>query len=194
MYYRIIDNVLNFIFFDSRSFGFECGIYILPLYIRNEALVLDFGDQVWRIDNKNSKNYYLFLEMNEVRIIENIESHSLFFKKIAFDWFDKIGSPKGISQYILSNKKESKIMFTPDKWRYEAKAYSELYLKNYNVAQMYFEKFISDLTKDNSGEWNDVTIENINSLMTLINTDPYKANEMLLKTIKDMRKMLQLDA
>ena len=192
MYYRITDNVLNFILFETKSFGFECWICVQPLFVFNEALILSLGNNVSHIDNKNFKNYYLYLEMDTEEISKNIEAHALFFRKTAFDWFDKVGNPKGISDYITSNTKESKVFFTPDEWRYEFKAYSDLYLGNYNMALNYFEKFITELTKNSVGSW-DETIQKINSLIALIKTEPNKTNEILLQTVKKMIELLQLN-
>ena len=194
MYYRVTDNVLSFILFDKKSFGFEGGIYIQPLYIPSESLVLNLGNEVWCIADRSADNYRLYLDMEPDKITKNIESCAIFLKKTAFDWFDKVGSPKGISDYILSNAKESSWFFTPDKWKNEAKAYSDLYLGKYETSIKSFERFISELAKDNVGSWVDETIKNVKTLVALVKTEPNKINEMLLQTANEMRKTLEITA
>ena len=193
MYFKITDTVLNTIVFDTKSTGFECWICVQPLYIFNEAIVLNLGDAVWRIDNKNFKNYHLNLDMDEDEISKNLEAHILFFKKTAFSWFDRVGNPKGISDNILSNNKDSKVFFTPDKWRYEAKAYSDLCLKNYKAAQEYFEKFISELIKDGADVLNDTMVQNVKTLILQIQKEPLKANEILHQNVQKMKEFLQVE-
>ncbi|MEA4832175.1 MAG: hypothetical protein VB118_06115 [Oscillospiraceae bacterium] len=193
MYYKTIDNVLNAILFDTRSTGYECQIFVQPLYISNDSLVLGLGDSVWRIDINHYKSYHLMLDMDESGITSNIESHAMFFQKTAFDWFDNVGSPSGICKYICSNHKESKIFYTPIIWKYEAKAYSELYLKNFSNAIKYYDLFVKELKEGNARGWRDVKIEEIEEMIKGIQTSPEIIHGKLIQTAKETRARIGIN-
>ena len=50
---------MSFVLFEGKSTGFKSGLYVLPLYIPNENLALDYGNQIWRMDIRNAAHYAL---------------------------------------------------------------------------------------------------------------------------------------
>jgi hypothetical protein len=193
MYYRITENILNFVLFNRKSYGYECGIYIQPLYIPNDTLVLDLGDSMRHIDFAERKKYDLDLSMSRDEIESNLHTIIVFFKKTAVPWFEKIGTPEGVCKHILGASREAKILWTEDKWKYEARAYSELYVGNYRNAVEYFEKFTTALRQENVGDWVEKTLLTINKIITAIDIDMPSVKSKLIQTAQDMKKLLRLE-
>lgn len=73
-YYRIRGDVLSFILFNTKSYGYECGAYIQPLYIPCPVLSLDYGDTVERMEWAEREKYSLWTDYSEEKLRENMEN------------------------------------------------------------------------------------------------------------------------
>lgn len=191
-YYRIQSDVVSFVLFSDKSYGYECGLYVQPLYVPNSSLVLCLGDSIEHAEFSQRQQYYLWKDYAQADIETNISNISLYLSRYGFSWLQDIGTPAGISQNVLGQNEIGRRIFSPIIWRIEAKAYSDLYLGNYKDAQRSFEEFLSILKKDYIGEWVTEQEQYILDLLMIMNQSPEKIDDVLRMNVCGMREKLKI--
>lgn len=111
-FYKIRDGVMSFVLFEGKSTGFECGLYVLPLYMPNEDLVLDYGNQIWRMDIRNAAQYALNCNMSEEWILRPLEQTKRYLQNTGFALLEHFGTPQGVIESITKKYLHS-IFFLP---------------------------------------------------------------------------------
>lgn len=194
-YYKIRDDVLAFVLLSPRSYGYECGMYIQPLYIPADAFILTLGDEISHMEHRRRNRYALCNDLRPEEREANVQNIVKLLLSHAFGWFDKIGSPHGICRYALSRGRIGQRIFAPPVWRYEAKAYSELYLKNYEQAEKDLQKFQEILSREYTREtcdWNEKTEKDIAHLLHTLRECPGDISRILQQNVDQTRSNLCL--
>ena len=114
-FYKICDGVMSFVLFEGKSTGFESGLYVLPLYIPNENLVLDYGNQIWRMDIRNAANYALNCNMSEETIMRHLEKTKCYLQNTGFALLEHFGTPQGVIESISRKTRPFDFFFTNEK-------------------------------------------------------------------------------
>ena len=191
-YYKVQDDVLCFILFNKKSYGYECGMYIQPLYIPNSTIVLNLGNTLEYIEHQQRKCFTLWNDFSKSEIESNLKNVSLYLQEKGESWFQKIGSPRGISQNILNPAEIGQYISSPEVWIYEAKAYSDLYLGDYKQAQLFFEKFIKTLKESNTGEWVLEQEKTVSYLLDAMHHTPTDIYKILREYVKKTRECIKI--
>ena len=80
-YYRVQNDVLCFILFNKKSYGYEFGMYIQPLYITNSTMVLNLGNTLEYIEYQQRKYYILLNDHSECQLESNLKNISQYLQK-----------------------------------------------------------------------------------------------------------------
>lgn len=187
IYYKIKDDVLNFIYFQGKTLCIECGIYILPLYILSDSFVLQYGNGIIYTNLCDRNDFFLRQDMDDEDIITNINNHTMFLRKVAFPWFDRIGTPQGIADYALKDN----ILFTPPVFRNEIKGYSELYLQNYKKAEKYISKYLR-MRRKGYGYRGSEDEQREFIFLDKVKNSPTEAYNELLRNVVETKKALKI--
>lgn len=192
-YYQIRDDVLSFVLLSPRSYGYECGMYIQPLYIPADTLLLTLGDEMCHMEHRRRHRFALYNDLRGEERVANVQHLNKYLASHAFAWFDKIGSPQGICRYALSRGRIGRWLFAPDVWRYEAKTYSELYLGQYKQAEKDLLTFLGILRKDHSSEiheWVEEQETQITHLLDTLRDSPDEIPRILQNNVEHTRNNL----
>lgn len=192
MYYRITDNVLNFILTDRRSSGLEVGIYVQPLYIPDAHLVLNLGDSIQHINCGHYHAYALLPTLDAEEIVGNIMRNQRFVLERGIPWLDRVGSPEGICKFIFEKSETGRWFWTSDVRRHEAAAYSKLYLGDVEAAGFHFHQFWDQLKADHSGKWVEDTVDYTQKLMHDAEVDPMRISGVLADHALRLKKALDI--
>jgi hypothetical protein len=145
-------------------------MYIQPLYIPADTLILTLGDEISHMESRRRNRYALYNDLRPEERIANVQNLVKYLESHAFAWFDKVGSPRGICRYAFSRGRIGRRLFAPDVWRYEAKAYSELYLRQYKQAKKDLLTFRQILRKNYWSDTCDWVTEKENQITHLLHT------------------------
>ena len=144
-FYKIRDGVMSFVLFEGKSTGFESGLYVLPLYIPNENLILDYGNQIWRMDIRNAAKYALNCDMSEEWILRPLEQTKRYLQNTGFALLEHFGSPQGIIESI--SRKIHHLIFSLPMRKRCALLISSLQARRRCLLQQLFHIFIAVMQK-----------------------------------------------
>lgn len=144
-FYKIRDGVMSFVLFDNRIAGFVSGIYVMPLYIPNENLVLDYGNQIWRMDIRNVKQYVLDCDMSDEEILQHLENIKYYLQETGFSLLERFGTPQGVIESISRKKHPVDFFFTDAKHLHVAATFSYFYCGNAKKGLSCYKKLLSIL-------------------------------------------------
>lgn len=163
-FYKIRDGVMSFVLFEGKSTGFESGLYVLPLYIPNENLILDYGNQIWRMDIRNAAKYALNCDMSEEWILRPLEQTKRYLQNTGFALLEHFGSPQVIIEsisrkihpfdFFITNAKKMRpadFFFTGTKTLLVAAAFSYFYCGDAKKGQKCYKKLLSILRNPANG-------------------------------------------
>lgn len=139
IFYKINEGIISFIYFETKSSGYECGTYIMPLYIPNETFVLDYGNRVGRQAGANFSSFFLRMDMPEEEAIKNINNHIAFFEAKTYRWHDNVNTPGKIIKMISKPTIKSGF-FTRRIWRDVAVVFSYFYIGEIDKGISHFAK------------------------------------------------------
>lgn len=128
-FYKIRDGVLSFVLFDNRVAGFVSGIYVMPLYIPNENLILDYGNQIWRMNIRNAKHYDLDCDMPDEEILQHLENIKYYLQETGFPLLERFGTPQGVIESISRKKHPVDFFFTDAKHLHVAATFPYFHAK-----------------------------------------------------------------
>jgi len=187
-YYRIRGDVLSFILFNTKSYGYECGAYIQPLYIPCPVLSLDYGDTVERMEWAEREKYSLWTDYSEEKLRENMENIRRYCAEKVFMWLEEIGSPQGIRTHILEERSR---IFCPPVRRYEAMAYSSLYLGDMENGKRYLDAVDRELRDGyTGGGWIQEMPDETERLLRAIDAGHGEVERILRKNVEISREVL----
>lgn len=200
-FYKIRDGVMSFVLFEGKSTGFECGLYVLPLYMPNEDLVLDYGNQIWRMDIRNAAQYALNCNMSEEWILRPLEQTKRYLQNTGFALLEHFGTPQGVIEsitkkippfdFLFANAKKmhpADFFFTGTKTLHVAAAFSYFYCGDAQKGQRCYKKLLSILRNPANGSVSTTELQVLEQLAA----DPSKAEAMLKQIQKETMAALHL--
>lgn len=200
-FYIIRDGVMSFVLFDGKSTGFESGLYVLPLYIPNENLILDYGNQIWRMDIRNAAKYALNCDMSEEWILRPIEQTKRYLQNTGFALLEHFGSPQGIIEsisrkartfdFFFTNEKKMRpadFFFTGAKKLHVAAAFSYFYCGDAKRGQRCYKKLLSILRNPANGSVSATELQ----VLEQLTADPSEAEVTLKQIQKETMAALHL--
>lgn len=200
-FYIIRDGVMSFVLFDGKSTGFESGLYVLPLYIPNENLILDYGNQIWRMDIRNAAKYALNCDMSEEWILRPIEQTKRYLQNTGFALLEHFGSPQGIIEsisrkartfdFFFTNEKKMRpadFFFTGAKKLHVAAAFSYFYCGDAKRGQRCYKKLLSILRNPANGSVSATELQ----VLEQLTVDPSEAEVTLKQIQKETMAALHL--
>lgn len=200
-FYKIRNGVMSFVLFEGKSTGFESGLYVLPLYIPNENLVLDYGNQIWRMDIRNAANYALNCNMSKEWILRPLEQTKRYLQNTGFALLEHFGSPQGIIEsisrkihpfdFFFTNSKKMRpadFFFTGAKKLHVAAAFSYFYCGDAKRGQRCYKKLLSILRNPANGSVSATELQ----VLEQLTADPSEAEATLKQIQKETMAALHL--
>ena len=142
-FYRLRDNLLSFILFDNKPGDFECGAYVLPLYMPTESLYLDYGNALRFMDRRHASKYALHTDMTEKEVAAHLQYIYVFLKKRVLPALNRVSTPRGFARHVLRDG-FSDILFTSPVNRYTAAPFTWFYLGNTRKGRAYGGKALAE--------------------------------------------------
>lgn len=149
-FYRLRDNLLSFILFDNKPGDFECGAYVLPLYMPTESLYLDYGNALRFMDRRHASKYALHTDMTEKEVAAHLQYVYVFLKKRVLPALNRVSTPRGFARHVLRDG-FSDILFTSPVNRYTAAAFTWFYLGNTRKGRAYGGKALAEASSIRTG-------------------------------------------
>ena len=178
VFYKINDGIISFIFFETKSNGYECGTYIMPLYIPHETFVLDYGDRVGRQAGTNFSSFFLKMDMPEEEAVKNINNHIAFFEAKTYRWHNSVNTPEKIIKMI--NKPTIKSgFFTRQIWRDVAVVFSYFYIDEIDKGVSYLAKMKKTMELEG-----DILPQTIEGTIQQIVSTPENAEKILHEIVE----------
>ena len=200
-FYKICDGVMSFVLFEGKSTGFESGLYVLPLYIPNANLVLDYGNQIWRMDIRNAAHYALNCNMSEETIMRHLEKTKCYLQNTGFTLLEHFGTPQGVIEsisrkarafdFFFTNEKKMRpadFFFTGAKKLHVAATFSYFYCGNAKKGLSCYKKLLSILRNPANGSICTTEQQVLEQLVA----DPSEAATTLKQIQKETMKALHL--
>jgi len=143
------ENILLIINFDLGSNGFTCGVAMKPLYILEKTLGIDLsmGQRLSRF--KTVLNEWWSYESAE----EGIKEIKKLLIKNGLPWFEEVGTPVGIINFIMNKSYEKYNLLSFGKFhQLKFLAFSLIYVGNFSEGVLYIDKLILEIS-DKAVDW-----------------------------------------
>ncbi len=178
-WYKIENNIMRSIAFETKSDGY-CPIYFIqPLYMGFDYIVLSYGKD---ISHCRHDEYYFYKDSSEEKIALNLEHVKSYLNSKVNKTLEKLCNPK-----MLVKNPPKKILFLSPYDICELKAYSNLYIGNYNRAYSLFSKLLPQTLLNSS------VAAKIEQVLDLLKNSKSKIPEFLQSNINKSVTSLKLN-
>lgn len=189
---RISRDTLQIVNFDVYAIGFDCKVAIQPLFLPNDSISLSLGN---RLSHLGVHLPGIWGQGNEQEVVEDFEQVKGLLVRNALPWFEEVGHPKGIVNFLKDDnfeKNKDIIVGLPPFLRRLLLAMGYLYEENYILAKSEL-KIFYELAKDETKPWMLEFRKFANQITELIDTeDSSELTQHLQNIIQDTKSNLKL--
>ena len=181
----INNGLIKAIGFNKTSAKYEALYFVQPLFDSKDYWILEYGDTLVRRYSQNSKELLLYRNLEESLFNGNLENVNKCFEK---DIIAKLNSIYDANS--LYNVINGDLFFCSTKNRLRLSAYSLLYSKKYEDAELLFKLYIEAEKKD--GCYFEERISESQKLLETMKNNPEMAYSMLAANVVESSRMLKI--
>lgn len=142
LYFRINDQLMQYVNFEKKGLLYNCEICIQPLYILNEGIVYLFGDRLGWFSCGHDRHW--MLDVGEEQIISSLEKRRQDIISFVIPWFDQLDTSIKLFDFYRDTELQRGITF----YRGNQMAFSldmaiiAAYVQNYEASREYLDRHV----------------------------------------------------
>lgn len=179
------NGLIKAIGFNKTSAKYEALYFIQPLFDSKDYWILEYGDTLVRRYSQNAKELLLYRNSEESLFNGNLENIKKCFGKEIVYRLNQICDVNSLYDEINGD-----LFFCSTKNRLRLSAYSLLYSKKYEDAEVLFKRYVEMEKKD--GCCFEERISEPQKLLETINNNPEMAYSMLVANVAESSRLLKI--
>lgn len=189
MWYTVRDGIMLSIGFEFTSCQARALYCIQPLYEYCDHIVLEYGDTVSHqcaVRGLKVDPYLLYYDLPLTTVASNLQNVISFFLSYVIPVFGNVQT----ADNIIPIYREKSFFFTQPVNVLKLFAYTLAYSGDYNLASVYFQKYIDEFSKQNT--LSSVILNESLYIMDLLKANPDSVHDFLIRNINRSVEALKL--